>query len=447
MVTVNFPKNNRRLNELFNTLDEKNFNHKLLKKILNESFGKEIDNYELVFNGELNKKGKYKNQDGQFFTVEDDKVKKFILVTAESCKATRNGYLAAKMPLCIRAWYYDKTLKDKHLEVFLTDTETKASVNDYHTFIYRISKTFNVTLIGEKDLPYLKYDNKKHDYRKKKILLDLPIKNVHDIKIARDNFQKKNIGNKSSYILEASDFIIIYAKVDANSEFEMVYLATVINYLAQQEGKKTFIYQVEEIYSSSFGKENAAFLRDQGITIIDSLQKYENNPDIILDDSKTSRNQAEFYRNLLKKYNNDSDNKCCYFCGMDNQDMLIASHIQRVTDINNLDIPFLEKRAKAVDADNGFWLCPEHDKYLENGYIYFEDDVMKMADDLTENQKERIKDSFYLKDSFKDNSNIIQANFNDGVFEVRINPIHYNNNMHSYLAIHKERVKDINHKK
>ena len=203
MIKVKFPKNNRRMNEVFNTIDESKFNHELLKEILSKSFNENIDSYELEFHGNADAQGNYKRQSGQYFRVETDEVVKYILITAKSCKDTRNGYIAAKMPLCIRAWFYDNTKKEKYLEVFLTDTETKSSVNNYHTFIYRVSKTFGVKLLGEEKLPYLKYDakSKKHEYRKKKILLDQPINNVHDIKIARDNFQKRNIGNKSSYIL------------------------------------------------------------------------------------------------------------------------------------------------------------------------------------------------------------------------------------------------------
>ena len=34
MIKVKFPKNNRRINEVFNTIDESKFNHELLKEIL-----------------------------------------------------------------------------------------------------------------------------------------------------------------------------------------------------------------------------------------------------------------------------------------------------------------------------------------------------------------------------------------------------------------------------
>lgn len=449
MIKVTFPKNNRRLNEVFNTLNENEFNHKLLKEILFKSFGHEVEKYELNFKIEMNKKGEYKSQDGQYFKVETENIIKYILITAKTCKDTRNGYIAAKMPLCIREWYYDNSSKEKKLEVFLTDTETDSSVNDYHTFIYRVSKTFGVTLLGEENLPYIKYDknSKNHVYRKRKVLLDTPITSVHAMKKARDYSQSRNIGNKSSYILEADNYIIIYAKVDANSEFEMVYLATIINYLAKKEGKETYLYQVEELHSKSFGKENIKFLKDQGIVVFDNLQKYEENPDIKLDDSKTSRNQAEFYKNLFSKYCNGTDYKCCYFCGDALQENLIASHIQRVTDIDKLNIPFKDKRKKAVDADNGFWLCPTHDKYLENGYIYFVDDKLHIADGLSDRDYEKIKQSFYMKkliDSLKyDDSDFKIIEILDNDFNIRINPIHYNDNIHQYLEEHRKRVCNI----
>lgn len=439
---ITFPKNNRWLNEAFNTINEKEFNYTLLNKILLKT-EKILPNYELEFISKYKKDGTLKDQKGQYIIIETKYKKRYVLISAKSAMDTRNGYVAAKMPLCVRAWYYDKTNKEKTLEIYLMDVESQYCVNSYNTFIYIISKAYGVDILNGNELPYLKYDNRKHKYRKRKVLYDLPIKSVKEIKKARDDSQKKNIGNNSSYILESEDFIIIYAKVDANSEFEMVYIACVVAVLAKKEKKEVFLYQVEEKYSDSIGKENKKLLQDHGITIFDTLEEYNANPDLILDESKTSRNQAEFYKNLLEKYNNGSDYKKCYFCGSDFQDLLVASHIQRVTDINNLAIPFCEKRKKAVDPDNGFWLCPTHDKYLENGYIYFENDEMKISDKISDEKKNTILQSMYISkvnDSLDFGENTFEIITTSNKCTFKINSKHYNTNMHKYLEEHKKRV-------
>jgi hypothetical protein len=442
---ITFPKNNTCLDTVFNTMDESKFNYELLNDIIECSFGKQLE-YDLVFDTEYKANGVIKHQYGQYIVFEDDTSVRYIAISAKSAVDTRNGYVAAKMPVILRKWFYDSTEKEKMFELYLLDTDSLYCVNDYNTFIYRLTKSFDIKILNEKRLPYIKYDNRNHDYRRKKILLDSPITRVKEIKRTRDLLQGRNTGNRSSYILEAGEFYIIYGKVDANSEFEVVYLTSIIQKIAQEEGKKVFLYQVQELYSQSIGEENKKLLTDMGVTVYEDLQEYENNPDLVIDESKTSRNQAEFYRNLLKKYNNGSDYKCCYFCGVDFQDMLIASHILRVTDIDNLEMPFAEKRKKAIDGDNGFWLCPAHDKYLENGYVYFENNKLKLSPKLNEKQKEKIKQTFYtgeIEDHLifcEEEFYIIEKDFSDEKFDIKINRNHYNENMHQYLEEHRKRV-------
>lgn len=447
MLKVTFPKNNTCLDNMFSTMDEANFNYGLLKEVITFSFGEEKE-YELVFNTEYKANGEIKHQYGQYITIEDDNVKKYIAFSAKSAIDTRNGYVAAKMPVILRNWFYDNTRKEKLFELYLFDTDSSYSVNDYNTFIYRLTKSFDIRILNESELPYLRYDTPRHEYRRKQALLQIPVRNVKEIKATRDEFQGRNTGNKSSYILEAGDFYIVYGKVDANSEFEIVYLTSIIQKFAQEEGKRVFLYQVQELYSEHIGEENKKLLTDMGVIVYDDLQTYEANPDLTIDESRTSRNQAEFYRNLLQKYNNGSDYKCCYFCGFDLQDLLIASHIYRITDIDhNQQLSFEEKREKAVDGNNGFWLCPTHDKYLENGYIYFVNDEMKLADRLTPTQKERVMQTFFicdLEDTIiygTEEFNIIERDLDSK--NIKINPIHYNEKMHEYLEEHRRRVCNI----
>ncbi|MBD5096334.1 MAG: hypothetical protein HDT40_04865 [Lachnospiraceae bacterium] len=71
-------------------------------------------------------------------------------------------------------------------------------------------------------------------------------------------------------------------------------------------------------------------------------------------------NQGKFRDLLLKRYNN----KCC-LCDVKNKNFLIASHIK----------PWAKSKSKEkADIDNGFLLCPNHDRLFDKGYITFEDD-------------------------------------------------------------------------
>lgn len=84
-------------------------------------------------------------------------------------------------------------------------------------------------------------------------------------------------------------------------------------------------------------------------------------------------NQGIFRDFLLKKYK-----KCC-LCGVENHALLTASHIK----------PWAESEPKEqLDINNGFLMCPNHDKLFDKGYITFDDDgKIIISDRLTESDK------------------------------------------------------------
>ena len=70
-------------------------------------------------------------------------------------------------------------------------------------------------------------------------------------------------------------------------------------------------------------------------------------------------NQGIFRDKLLKKYS-----KCC-LCGVCNVAFLTASHIK----------PWVDSDSKEkLDIENGFLLCPNHDKLFDGGWISFNDE-------------------------------------------------------------------------
>lgn len=74
--------------------------------------------------------------------------------------------------------------------------------------------------------------------------------------------------------------------------------------------------------------------------------------------SKVRINQSYFRRIMLEKYTG----KCC-LCGVNNEDLLIASHIKpwSVSDEN-----------EKLNEFNGLLLCPNHDKLFDKGFISFD---------------------------------------------------------------------------
>ena len=68
-------------------------------------------------------------------------------------------------------------------------------------------------------------------------------------------------------------------------------------------------------------------------------------------------NQDKFRERLCKRYG-----KCC-LCGVQNKSMLIASHIKPWS---------VSEPSERLDIDNGFLLCPNHDKLFDGGWISFD---------------------------------------------------------------------------
>jgi hypothetical protein len=84
-------------------------------------------------------------------------------------------------------------------------------------------------------------------------------------------------------------------------------------------------------------------------------------------------NQGEFRNRLLHRYS-----RCC-LCGVDNPELLVASHIK----------PWAESEPEEkLDVDNGFLMCPNHDRLFDKGWISFDDEgSIEISDQLTkENQ-------------------------------------------------------------
>lgn len=74
---------------------------------------------------------------------------------------------------------------------------------------------------------------------------------------------------------------------------------------------------------------------------------------------KVRVNQGVFKDRLLIRYNH-----CC-LCDVSQKELLVASHIKAWKDSND---------DERLDVDNGFLLCPNHDKVFDKGFISFEDD-------------------------------------------------------------------------
>ena len=455
MITVKFPKRNRLLQKVFNTIqvhenhDDSLLTHKedVLDVILANLGFTTNEEIEIEVSPKYNQDGREsKEQNGQFITIKYFKGGEpgihYVFFSYEFPQETRNGYIIAKLPISYRTFYNDNH-KNKSFNIFLLcvtpnegmdkndetvyqDSVTSFSqvshaVNDYQTFAYKICRTLNINIINYNQLDWSLN-------RANEVDAQTPFRSVKKMKDFRNKMVRLN--NKSSYIIENAEDTILYGKTFGNNGFEIILMAAAAKAITKG---KVYLWQIkdtnrlktEDRDAKPITTENLELLRKIGIECFDELRDYTPNEEALKDGD--ARSQAEFMKNLMTKYG--SDEKKCYLCNCNIQKMIIASHIHRVCDINKENIPFEQKRAKAISGDNGLWLCANHDKLFEYGLIYFDENgLMQVSNmnDLTDEQKIYVS-SITMANNSDHHSVVIEENL-------------LTEKMKEYLSIHRHRT-------
>lgn len=472
MIKVIIPDDNDNINEYFNVNeamdDLTKLNYKLLNDVLIKSFGSIPNDYEIEFIDRSN---------GQYLVFETDIEKKWVSFSADYTRrkgdtGSTNAYFVESIPMALADYYLDNTTKNKKIELYLMGINHNRAKTPAQQIYYRLAKTVGISILNE-DLFGIEIRRN----------ITFPFEDINEWKLARLNMRNSNSSNKPSYIIENDDAYTFYGKTFGANGRESIFILYVLAHLAKKENKPIYLYEVTDNGSFSFesprnNEEYTKFksmLVDLGIIyFVDSIEYVDNEEYEKLDDkNKSSRYQAEFMRNLLIKYNSKRDSagnivcdshgrpiilddiKRCYLCDCDIQQLIIASHIHRVSDIDKMDLPFSEKRKLAVDADNGLWLCANHDKLFEYGLIYFENNKLKVSKELNDNQMKYVK---YLTFDIKSKINRLnsltefmvaeedatygQNGYSIGENTFIIKDCYYNDNMHNYLKIHRERTQE-----
>lgn len=339
----------------------------------------------------------YIRGDGRNLIIETDTYKHYVIVSRETADS-RNAFLAQYISTVLSQYVEDLTTKQKKISIYLLDTSDRAKT-DFIIDTYRVAKTLGINILNESELGLSTIQ---------------PYNSFRDWKNARSNRQQYNPANQSSYAMEDEDEYTVFGKLYGANGKESALLACQLAEIAKKENKKLNFVQVKEHGTEAISSTDKKLLEYYGVNVSGGA--------IVLKDKQTRdrstcRKQDEFKFNLLEKYGN----KKCYLCGCDIESNIIASHIHRITDIDNSKIPDAEKRRQAVDGNNGLWLCANHDKMFEYGVITFNiNGELVINSTLKENQVEFIK---YITQVLK------------------IQDIHLTNEFLQYLMIHNKRVK------
>lgn len=447
MLKVILPNKNDWLNCYFNTKEA--YEKKDISKIKKHELDKIIEASEGIV-GEYSiefEERKY----GQYFILENDNEKKWITISADYTISKEDGgstnaYFVQFIPMALRALFEDNTYKNKKAELYLKGTSHSRATTDGQILYYRVARTIDINILNANELNRVGRNIQKEIEKK--------FKTVEEWQSERLKMQNRKTSNRSSYILEENDSYIFYGKTFGANGRESIFILYMLSKLVKKEGKKIYLYEVADngttAIESSMNDDDKRFknmLESFGIIYyIDSVDYVENEAvgKLLDEKDKDARHQAEFMRNLLIKFNAERDEngevkrnkngspiivntmKKCYLCECTIQKAIIASHVQRVTDINKLPIPFEEKRKKAVDGDNGFWLCANHDKMFEYGIITFDENTGLLQIDLESLDEKQKK---YI---------------NEITQKMKVDEKHFTEKLKEYLEIHNNRIKQQN---
>lgn len=339
----------------------------------------------------------YSLGDGRNIIIEVGPQKRIYVIVSRENADARNAFLAQYIPTVLRAYIDDRTA-NKEIYAYLSDVSDRAKTA-FIVDTYRVAKALGIGILNESDLGLGEIK---------------PYDTFSEWKKAKTSRRNYNRANNSSYAIEDDDEIVVYGKLFGANGKEAVFLACQLAQIAKKTGKTVVFVQVKEQDTETVSENDKRVLQYYGVVI-------ESGEIVVTDDRRrvsksTCRSQYEFRYNLLEKYGG----KKCYLCDCDIDRMIIASHIHRIVDIDRSPLPKAEKHRQAVDGDNGFWLCANHDKLFEYGIVTFDvDGDLLVTEDISKTQADYIKKI---------------------TTTTKIQPCHLNPELAGYLTLHNRRV-------
>ena len=342
---------------------------------------------------------------GRYITAQDSRSREIHYICfSNPDNNSRNARLMQFFTPTYKAFLSD-TSRNKHCDIYILNPTSNDKTN-YSKLFYNCLKTLGIDIINEDALH----------------LSDLSVfSSYEDFRQFRLKNTSKNRGNKSTFFSDDDTQISLYGKTFGANSMESFMFALVLRQLVQD--KPIVFYPVIDNDSKDLANEQREILTSLGIRYGETINEL-NNTDIVLEDIEPDRNTPKFHYNLLKKYGE----KRCLLCGCDMEHLIIGSHIERVADIKSNPLYSKEeKRNKIVDANNGFWLCANHDKMFEFGIIYFIENMLKYNRSLSDEHVAFINCSLGLPPDARDNFKKIEEHL-------------FNTSMSQYFEKHRHRI-------
>ncbi|MCL2485448.1 MAG: HNH endonuclease [Endomicrobia bacterium] len=372
-----------------------NILHDVCKRIFNTT----------VYKTENEKRGK-----GRYIKIENSETNEIHYVCfSHPNHNSRNAHLMQFVSPAYIAFYNDKA-ENKHLDIYLINPSVNDKT-DYIRMFYRCFLTIGIRILN---------------FDKLGISEVAPFNSYEDLKGYRSKTSGRNTHNRSTYFTDDDKQISIFGKTFGANAMESFIFGLTIKQIVD---KPVVFYPVLDNESDSLSVEQRQILMNKGLSYGNSIELLtRNGPAKPTKD--TSRNQSVFHYNLLQKFGD----KQCYICGCDIERLIIAAHIERVTDIDNSASYTPEQKAqRSTDGDNGLWLCASHDKMFEYGIIYFENTLMRVGAFITEQSQQT-----FIERSIFDMRQVYFNDITGTIFEIKSE--HYNDKMRDYISKHMARI-------
>lgn len=364
---------------------------------------------------------------GQYIKLENKKKIKYICLSGEDSSVSRNSFILQNFPTAYQHYLEDNN-EDKEFEYYIRDVSNIHP--PYTVFAYKVLLTAGIKILNiDKVIPS---DKTNYDYR-------TPFLDFKQMRKFRLDLQQRNSGNSSTLFEETEEEISVYGKSYGANGRETTAICLALKKLVNLPIKIYNVNETDPNHLASVDPANKYILNYIGVTIDDGRMDFEKN-----DEGIAKRDSKRYHYNLLQKFKE----KKCYLCECDIEKLIIGSHIHRVTDIIHSNLSESEKQKQIIDGNNGFWLCANHDKLFEYGLIYFDGKKLVISNKLNKHQKEYVKyltfdipkEIKYNKNSTNYELSIAEENVEYGTKTFSINDEDYNEEMHKYLEMHKERV-------
>ncbi len=361
---------------------------------------------------------------GQYIKLYDNNQNVKYICLSRNDLQSRNSFILQNFPSAYQH-YLEDTSNNKTFEYYIRYFGQNHP--PYVIFAYKVLLTIGINILNlDRVVPSDRVDYLDHR---------TPFIDFKQMRKARIDLQQRNSGNTSTLFEETDNEISVYGKTYGANGRETTAICLALKNLVDLPIKVYNVNETDPQHLADVDPANRYILDYYGISIDDGRMDFEPSDE----PGVAKRDQKRYHYNLLQKFKE----KKCYLCGCDIENLIIGSHIHRVTDITHSNLPEAEKQAQIIDGDNGFWLCANHDKLFEWGLIYFDGDTLKIRNNVSEYQKKYIYElTFYLEtiyNSFnaENEFNIIEVE--DGL-EFHIKSEHFNEKMSAYLDIHKNRT-------